>query len=377
MIPACGFYIIGKKQERMRKLDKIKMLFTGDYEKEWFPKFEEYFDIERKGFSLGDGSVMIVLDEAELIESLKGKEISVIGYDKITENVIKNSPDVKLLLSVRDGPEENIDLDACTAAGIPVISSAGRCATSVAEFTFLLMLLLARPMVPVIERIRKEGWTKENSGSLRSMYAHSSTELFNKNLGLIGFGRNAKTLSVLARAFGMQVNAYDPFVDEETMKAYNTNKMDLEEVVKTADYVIVLARLTKDTEGILSRELIYSMKPTASIVNTGRAKLIDNEAVLDALEGNVIRSAALDVHYPEPLGPLDENRIYHIPEAKLIITSHAAGVTVERPWHQYDLLYKQLMDYFHGRIPDGCANKAVFDTPQFKDRGGKYFGILK
>ena len=358
-------------------MDKIKMLFTGDHEDEWFPKFEKYFDIERKGFSLGDGSIMIVLDEDELIESLKEKEMAVIGYDKITENVIKKSADVKLLLSVRDGPEENIDLAACTAAGIPVISSAGRCATSVAEFTFLLMLLLARPMVPVIERIRREGWTKENTGSLRSMYAHSSTELYNKNLGLIGFGRNAKKLSVLARAFGMRVNAYDPFVDAQTMETFHSRKMELAEVVRTADYVIVLARLTKDTEGILSRDLIYSMKPTASIVNTGRAKLIDNEAVLDALEENAIRSAALDVHYPEPLGALDENRIYRIPEDKLIITSHAAGVTAERPWHQYELLYKQLMEYFNGIIPDGCVNKEVFETPQFKERGGKYFGILK
>lgn len=360
----------------MSELDKIKMLFTGDYEPEWFSRFEEYFDIERKGFSLGDGSVMIVLDEEELIKDLKGKEISIIGYDKITENVIQKSADVKLLLSVRDGPEENIDIGACTSAGIPVISSAGRCATSVAEFTFLLMLLLARPMVPVIERIRKEGWAKENSGSLRSMYVRNSTELFNKNLGLIGFGRNAKKLSALAHAFGMHIYAYDPFVDAENMHTYHTNKAGLEEVVKNADYVIVLARLTAETKGILSRELIYSMKPTASIVNTGRAKLIDNDAVLDALEENIIRSAALDVHDPEPLGPLDQNRIYRIPEEKLIITSHAAGVTAERPWHQYSLLYEQLMAYFNGTIPDGCVNKEVFQSPQFQERGGKFFGIF-
>ncbi|MBS4983569.1 MAG: D-3-phosphoglycerate dehydrogenase [Hungatella hathewayi] len=356
-------------------MDKIKMLCTGDYEPEWFPKFEEIFDIERKGFSLGDGSSMIVLKGEELVECLAGKEICIIGYDAVTEDIIKKSADVKLLLSVRDGPEENIDIDACTAAGIPVISSAGRCAVSVAEFTFLLMLMLARPMVPVIEKIRSEGWTKQNSPSLRSMYAHQSTELYNKNLGIIGFGRNAKSLSVLANAFHMQVNAYDPYVSEEVMDSFHVKKMDLDQVVKTADYVIVLARLTPDTEGILSRELIFSMKPTASIVNTGRARLVDGEAILDALEQQVIKSAALDVHTPEPLGALSENRIYQIPEDRLIITSHAAGVTKERSWHQYHLLYKQLLEYFQGNIPEGCVNKQVFDTPQFKERGGKYFGI--
>lgn len=361
----------------MRILNKIKILCTGDYEQEWFSKFEDFFDIERKGFSLGDGSVMIVLKDQELIESLQGKEICIIGYDPVTADIIKKSADVKLILSVRDGPEENIDLAACTAAGIPVISSAGRCATSVAEFTFLMMLLLARPMVPVIEKIRSEGWTRENSGELRSMYAHKSTELYNKSLGIIGFGRNAKSLSVLADAFGMHVNAYDPYVSEEAMEEFGVKKMGLRQVVKTADYIIVLARLTEETEGILSRELIFSMKPTASIINTGRAKLVDGDAILDALEQNKIRSAALDVHSPEPLGALGENRIYNIPEDRLIITSHAAGVTEERSWHQYQLLYKQLKEYFEGIIPDGCVNKSVFHTPQFKERGGKYFGINK
>lgn len=351
------------------------MLCTGDYEEEWFSKFEEIFEIERKGFSLGDGSTMIVLKNQELIDSLKGKEVSIIGYDPVTEEVIRKSPDVKLILSVRDGPEENIDLDACTAAGIPVISSAGRCATSVAEFTFLLMLLLARPMVPVIGKIRREGWTKGNSGELRSMYAHKSTELYHKNLGIIGFGRNARSLSLLADAFGMQVIAYDPYVSEETMREFRAVKMELKQVAEQADYLIVLARLTKETERILSRDLIFSMKPTASIVNTGRAKLVDQEAILDALEQNVIKSAALDVHTPEPLGAIGENRIYNIPEDRLIITSHAAGVTEERPWHQYQLLYRQLQEYFDGIIPEGCANKSVFETPQFMERGGKYFGI--
>ena len=358
-------------------MEKIQMLCTGDYNAEWFEKFSENFDMDLKGFCLGDGSKMIMLEKDELVKDLEGKEVALIGYDKVTEEVLKETSDVKLILSVRDGPEENIDIEACTKLGIPVISSAGRCATSVSEFTFMLMLLLARPMVPVIEKIRREGWTKDNNSSLRSMYAHKSTELFNKNLGIIGFGRNAKSLAKIAHVFGMHINAYDPYVSKEDMESYGVTKKELVDVVKEADYVIVLARLTKETEGILSRDLIYSMKKTASIVNTGRAKLVDNDAIIDALNEGVIKSAALDVHFPEPLGPIGENKIYDVPEDKLIITSHAAGVTEERPWHQYDLLYKQIIEYFEGIIPDGCVNKQVFDTDAFKERGAKLFGIKK
>lgn len=354
-------------------MNRFKMLCTGDYNKEWFEKFGKYFDMDLRGFCLSDGSKMIVLSENELIDSFQNKEVALIGYDKVTRNVLKNSPDLKVILSVRDGPEENIDIPACTELGIPVISSAGRCATSVSEFTFMLMLLLARPMIPVIERIRKEGWTKDNNSSLRSMYAHRSTELFHKKLGLIGFGRNAKALAKIANVFNMSVSAYDPYVSKKDMEEHFVQKEGLADLVRSSDYVIVLARLSKETEGMLNRDLIFSMKSTASIINTGRAKLIDNEAVLDALELGVIKSAALDVHDPEPLGELDKNRIYKIPEDKLIITSHAAGVTEERTWHQYDLLYQQVLDVFHGVIPSGCVNKEVFETKAFKERNCTLF----
>lgn len=358
-------------------MDKIKTLFTADYHEEWFQKFEEFVEFERKGYGLHQTPMPETIKGQELIDALQGKEMFLIGYDPVTAEVLDKCPDLKVIFSVRDGAEENIDIEACTKAGIPVITSAGRCAVSVAEFTLMLMLLLARPMAPIMRRMRDEGWSKDNTKQLRAMHATKSTELYGKNLGIIGFGRNARTLAVLANAFNMTVNAYDPFVTEEGMAACNVNKMSLEDVVKTADYLVILARVTKETEGILSRELIYSMKKTASIVNTGRAKLVDNEAILDALEEGVIKSAALDVHSPEPLGKVGEHRIYNIPEEKLIMTPHAAGNTLERPYHQFNLLYTQMLDYFKGIIPNGCINKKVFDEPAFKERGGKFFGIQK
>ncbi len=358
-------------------MEKIRMLFTGDYEEEWHRRFEEFFEIERAGYGLSEVAVMSVMEEGDLIAALQGKEVLLDGYDRITENVLSHCPDLKLIMSVRDGPEENIDIEACTRYGIPVISSAGRCAVSVSEFTMLLMLLLARPMYPVMEKMRNEGWTKENNSDMRLMHATRSTELFNKTLGIIGFGRNARKLAPLAKAFNMTVNAYDPYVSKEAMLEYGVGKCELDELVRTADYVVVLARLTKDTEGILSRELIYSMKPTASIINTSRGRLVDNDAIIDALKENVIRSAALDVYEHEPTGALDENRIYDIPSSKLLLTPHAAGNTLERPWHQYDLLYGQIVGYFKGKIPEGIKNRGVFDEPEFENRGKKFFGILE
>lgn len=352
---------------------KINTLITGDYHKQWFDQFNKLLNLEQKGFSLTDGSKMVMLDQDILIQALNEKEIFIVGYDKVTKEVIQQSPDLKMILSIRDGPEENVDINACTEAGIPVISSAGRCSVSVAEFTFLLMLLLARPVLSLHSVIEKDGWTKDNSRDLRVITNTISTELFYKKLGIIGFGRNARNLAKLAKAFGMQVYAADPYVDEKTMEAYGVEKVSIETLCQISDYVTVLARLTPETVKLLSRDLIFTMKPEAAIINTGRALLVDNEAILDALEQNVIKCAALDVHEIEPIGEKESNRIYDFGPEKLIITPHAAGVTKERSWHQYNLLYEQLNVFLSGQIPEGCVNPQVFDNKNFKDRGGVYF----
>ena len=193
------------------------MVWTGEYNQEWFEKFSQEYNVYRTGFGI-TGNIKDRMDEEKLIEELQGAEIFLVGYDKVTQPVLHDCPDLKMILSVRDGPEENIDLAACTELGIPVISSAGRCAVSVAEYTFLLMLLLARPVLQLERTIRTEKWTKSNSAYVRSMYADGgATELHGKTLGMLGFGRNAKILASLAHAFGMNMIAYDPYVSESAM----------------------------------------------------------------------------------------------------------------------------------------------------------------
>ncbi len=345
-----------------------KMLWTGEFHQQWYDTFAQEFDIRREGFGITGDIKDRFVDEQKLIQALQGVEVYLVGYDKVTANVLKACPDLKLILSVRDGPEENVDLKACCELGIPVISSAGRCAVSVAEYTFLLMLLLARPVIALERTIRTEGWTKENGPRVRSMYADGdSTELYGKTLGILGFGRNARILAGLASAFNMKVVAFDPYVPQEVMDSFGVRKASKEDTLAQADYLIVLARLTPETEGMLGRADIARMKPTACIVNTGRAKLIDNEAVYDALEQGTIRAAALDVHVQEPLGP--DHRAYRISPEKLILTPHAAGATAERPAHQCQLLYTQLHEFLGGKIPAGLCNRAVLESLTYPTRG--------
>ena len=352
----------------------IKMLWTGDYDAGWEQKFSECVEVKRAGFNV-HGRVNDYLDEDALIEELKGCDVFFDAYDKITERVVAESPDLKLILTVRDGPEESIDLPACKKLGVPVLNSAGRCTISVAEFNFNLMINMARPVFQLTRKIRNEGWTKENGQALRNIVTAGSTELYGKTLGIAGLGRNGRQLAKYAQAFHMNVIAYDPFLDPEALAKEGITLMGLDDLCREADYISVLARVTPENHNLIDYEQFALMKPNCGFINTGRAALVRTEALLDALKNDKIRMAAVDVFPSESL-PLGDP-YYEIPEEKLILTNHTAGFSKERITHQYEIGLDNLTKFLEGtKIQNNCT-RGVEDTEAYAQRGGKLYGICK
>ena len=351
----------------------LKVLCTAEFDDLWEEKMKEYCDIKIVGFSLTK-QPKDRLNEEQLIKALEGVEVFIVGYEKVTENVLYNAPDVKLLLSVRDGPEENIDIEACTKLGIPVLFSAGRCGRSVPEFTFLLIMALAKPLIKVVEEVRAGNWVKENDLKFRRIN-ENSTEVFDKTLGIIGLGRNGIGLAQRAQAFGMKIIGFDPFVDREKMKEMDIEVLELNAVMEQSDYVVLLARVTEKNKGMIGKNEIALMKPSACLVNTGRAALLDMNALFCALKEDRIRGAALDVLDEEP--PSKDHPIYGIDPDKLIITPHTAGVSVERITFQSRVLDGHLRNYLKGILPQSFCNREVLKLPQFEGRGKKLFGVTE
>lgn len=349
----------------------LKVLCTAEFDDAWEEKMKIYCDIKRVGFSI-TREPKDRLTEDELIEALKGVDVFIVGYEKITKKILYSAPDVKLLLSVRDGPEENIDIHACTKLGIPVLFSAGRCGRSVPEFTFLLMMALAKPLIKVVNKVRAGEWIKANDVMFRRIN-ENSTELSGKTLGIIGLGRNGLGLATRAQAFDVKVIGYDPFVNKEKMNEMNIEVYDLDTVMEQADYIVLLARVTEENEGMIGASEIALMKPTACLINTGRAALLDMNALFTALEENKIRAAALDVLGEEP--PRKDHPIYEIDPDKLIVTPHTAGVSIERVTFQSKVLNQHLQNYLHGKLPESVCNREVFNTLEYEQRGKLLFGI--
>lgn len=363
---------------------KTKMLWTGEPDENWEKVFNEEFDVTKATMAI-TGRHQDVLRanpfegdpemDKKVIEMIADNEIIMLGYDGLSKEVIEHCPDLKVVVSVRDGPEENVNIKACTEAGIPVMSAGGRCVHAVAETTVTLMMMLARRVLPIYDLVKEEKWTKESFGHIREKCAFR-TELFRKTLALIGCGRNAQEIVKICKGFDMNIITYDPYMKDEVAEKLGVKKVSLDEAMSQGDYVVMMARVTPETTGMISKEKIALMKPTAYFVNTARAALTDENAVIEALVNDKIAGAALDVASVEPLGP--DSPLYDIPTDKLILTPHISGGSKERVSFQYEKCWESLQNFMKGDKGNiTLQNRDVFDSPAFAERGGKFFGCKK
>lgn len=318
------------------------------------------------------------LTDAQMIDALQDVDVLILGYEFLTKEIIKHAPKLKLVASERDGPEENIDIAACTEAGIPVVHSCGRCINPVGEHTFTLMLALARHFTTEVRMVREGYWNPSDPEKIQKLMRivdHGVDELHGATLGIAGLGRNGMSIAQRGIAFGMHVIGYDPYADREYIESQGVGLKPLEEVLKEADYFVIMARVSKDTVGMIGKKEIALMKPTARFINTARAQLVDYDALYDALAEGRLGGAALDVFEKEPLPP--DSRWFKLDPDKVILTPHQAGISRQRDHSHSAEITKYITQYLRGEIPASVMDRSVFEVPAFEDRGSKIFGIEK
>jgi D-3-phosphoglycerate dehydrogenase len=188
---------------------------------------------------------------------------------------------------------DNIDLAAAQQAGVIVVHAPQAAGLAVAEHALGLMLSLAR-RIPQSDFSMKRGeWRKGE---------WEGAELAGKVLGLVGFGRIGRLLAERAAALGMRVLADDPWIPAESIREAGVEPAPMDSVLERADYLSLHVPLSDDTRGILGRDAIRRMKPGARVINAARGGLVDEDALLEALEAGRLAGAALDVFEQEPPG---------------------------------------------------------------------------
>lgn len=211
---------------------------------------------------------------------------------------------------------DNVDLAAATARGVVVMNTPGGNTISTAEYTFGLMLALARHIPQGHASLAAGRWDRKRFGGV---------ELRGKLLGIIGLGRIGQAIALRAQAFEMSVVAHDPHLPPEIAQGLSVPLLGLDEVYAQADFLTLHALITDETRGLINADSIARMKEGVRIINAARGALINEADLADALQSGRVAGAALDVYAQEP--PPPENPLLGLPN--VIHTPHLAASTAD------------------------------------------------
>lgn len=268
--------------------------------------------------------------------NLKDAEILLIrSRTKIDKEFLDRMPKLKLVVTATSG-FDHIDWRECQKRGITAAHTPEANAQSTAELTLTLMLAWERQIVAARKNVRENKW---RDGLSRP---HG---LEGQELGIIGLGRVGRRVAKLAEAFGMRISAYDPYIEDTVFKSMNIERLSLIECLKANDYISLHVPLTSETLHLLNQPTLAEMQGEAILINTCRGPVVDENALLTALDEGTIAGAAMDVIEREP--PPKGHRVLTHP--KLLLTPHI-GAFSDQAWEKSSQeAVGKALNYFRGQ----------------------------
>ncbi|HEX7102813.1 MAG TPA: D-glycerate dehydrogenase [Nitrolancea sp.] len=268
--------------------------------------------------------------------------------EPVDAELLERLPTVRVVSNFAVG-FDNIDVAACSAHGVAVCTTPDVLTDTTADFAFALLLASARKVVESANAVPRGDWkTWEPLGYL-------GRDVAGATLGVVGLGRIGAAVAKRATGFGMRILYADAIERPEAENELGAERVDLEALLKSSDFISLHVPLTPETSGMIGAEQLSMMKPTAVLVNTSRGPVVENDALADALERGTIWGAALDVTNPEPL-PAD-HRLAHLPNC--IITPHIASATEETRAKMSELAAMNVIAVLSGKPPLRCLNPDV------------------
>jgi D-3-phosphoglycerate dehydrogenase len=300
-------------------------------------------DIERE--TLERAGIELVVAEKSDAESLGAlafeHQVDAImtNWAKVPASVIAASPKVKIVSRLGIGID-NIDVEYCTAHGIPVTNIPDYCIIEVAEHALALLFALSRK-VAFYHHATKEGRYELQAGPVLR-------RIEGQTLGIIGFGNIGRCLADKARCLGLKILAYNRSPKQEAGVEF----VDLDTLLARSDYVSLHLPANADSKNLMNAERLAKMKPTAYLINTARGAVVDERALAEAIASGHLAGAALDVQQIEP--PDLKQSPYHDP--RVIVTPHAAFVSQESLENLRRRTAQQIVDRLAGRVPENVRN---------------------
>lgn len=280
------------------------------------------------------------LDEGSLLEQVPPVDgIIVRGRGKVTRRLMEAAPRLKVIGRHGIGLE-HIDLQASNELGIVVVNTPGTEVESVAEHCVGLMIVLARRMLQADQALRAGDW--------QARYRLTGDELHGKVLGIVGFGRIGQRVATMCRAaLAMPVIYYDVVDAPQTQAQLEARRVPLDELLQAADVVSLHVPLLPETRGLIGREAFRRMRRGALLINTCRGAVVDQAALVEALQEGWIAGAGLDVFDPEPLPP--DSPLLRL--QNVVLTPHVAAYTKEGLLHMAMSVVNDVLAVLEGRVP--------------------------
>jgi D-3-phosphoglycerate dehydrogenase / 2-oxoglutarate reductase len=292
---------------------------------------------------LGPGSI------EDRYAGIDGAIAAVVGAAPYDAAVMDRAPDLRVIARTGIGYDA-VDVDAASARGIAVCNTPDGPTVSTAEHAVALMLMVAKKV--------KASEAALATGTSPGYYArHEGIELAGRVLGLVGFGRIARRVAAMAEGIGMRVVTVDPYVDPGTIPPEVVRVDALDELLREADVVSVHVPLSEASRGMFDVERFAAMKRGAVFINTARGGLVDQDALLAALDSGRLVGAGLDVTSPEPL-PTDHPLLGR---EDVVVTPHVASATADGKRRILQAAFEQAMAVVQGRRPEHLVNPEVWD----------------
>ena len=290
--------------------------------------------LEKAGFEL----IMADRDSRIIEENIKDAEAVLTRIYELPSDLLETGKNLKIVSKHGVG-YDNIPVAWCKAHHIAVTVTPGANSQSVAEHTITLMLALAKNLMTVTRAYKKIGFAAKNSAP--------GMEILGKTLGIIGVGHIGTRVAKMALGLGMKVIAYDPYVTEVPTGAVLTNNK--EEVIQKADVLTLHPVLNEETRNIIGKKELSLMKPTAFLINCGRGPLVDEPALIEAMQQKKIAGAGLDVTWSEPCSP--DSPLFQM--ENVILTPHYAPTTRESARNVSLAAAQNILDVLAGKKPEG------------------------
>ena len=286
----------------------------------------------------------------EVLRRVKDKEgLVCLLTEKVNEEFLFSAPKLRVASNVAVG-YDNIDVDACTKRGIAVTNTPGVLDETTADFAWTLLMTVARRVAEGELLARSGNWKGWNLDQL------CGADVWGKTLGIVGFGRIGRSVARRASGFQMKIIYTDAVrVSEEVEKTLNAEFRDMNSLLAESDFISLHVPLLPETHGLFDAPKLYRMKPTAFLINTSRGPVVEEAALVAALENNKIAGAALDVFENEPFIHPGLKR------PNVVLTPHIASASIETRTKMALMAANNIVAVFKGWRPPNLLNPDIFE----------------